>query len=173
MNQIPQMNQPRHPAVSIKIWMQIGNIEVEQGSFQQIIPMGILLDELKQILHIFVQLLPGKAGMLHLSTYNIHSVMAVVMSGQQAVVFRQEIPDCHLVQLVDIFLCDLVRRVRNKFQAFFHTVNAIFIFVGRGKARQNPADTFPGSVDLLNTERGNNFVFHSLKTVMLCAGLWR
>ena len=37
MDEVPQVQQPRHPAISIKVRMQVSDIEVKQRRFQQII----------------------------------------------------------------------------------------------------------------------------------------
>ena len=82
LHQIPQMQQPGHSAVSVKIGMQIGDVKVDQRSLEQIVYRGLIVDERNQIPHVFVQLLPTDAGVLHLFADDIDCIVPVVVSGR-------------------------------------------------------------------------------------------
>ena len=85
LHQIPQMHQPCHSAVAVKVRMQIRHVEVDQRRFQQIVDLGFFMDKGDQFAHAFRQRLPGKARMLHLCADHIHAVMPVEMTGQQPI----------------------------------------------------------------------------------------
>ena len=85
LHQIPQVYQSRHSAVAVKPGMQVGNVEVDERRFQQIVHGGFLVDKLDQPVHILRQHLPREAGVLHFVTHNIHAVMAVFMAGQELI----------------------------------------------------------------------------------------
>ena len=45
LHQIPQMHQPCHSAVAVKVRMQIRHVEVDQRRFQQIVDLGFFMDK--------------------------------------------------------------------------------------------------------------------------------
>jgi len=79
--QIPQVHQPGHSAVAVKVGVQIGDIEVDQGGFQQVVAVGLFMDEVHQLSHTLRQLLPRQAGMLHLGADHIHTAVPVEAAG--------------------------------------------------------------------------------------------
>ena len=99
--QIPQVHQPRHSAVAIKVGVQIGDIEVDQGRLQQVVAVGFFMDEAHQFAHALRQLLPRQSGMLYLGADNVHAVVPIEAAGVQTVFLRQIGTDGSLIQMVD------------------------------------------------------------------------
>ena len=52
LHQIPQVQQPRHSSIAVKIRVQIGDIEVDQGSLEQIVHRCLILYEADEIAHV-------------------------------------------------------------------------------------------------------------------------
>ena len=171
--QIPQVHQPRHSAVAIKVGVQIGNIEVDQGGFQQVVAVGILMDEAHQFAHALRQLLPRQSGMLYLGADHIHAVVPIEAGGTQTVLLRQIGADGGLIQLVDGCFGDPVGGVADEFQPLLHAIDAVLAFVRWSKAGQDLADTVTGEIHLLNGEGGDDLLLHGICTVKLCAALRR
>ena len=171
--QIPQVHQPCHSAVAIKIGVQIGNIEVDQSRFQQVVAVGILMDEAHQFAHALRQLLPRQSGMLYLGADHIHAVVPVEAAGAQPVFLRQIGPDGGLIHLMDRCFGDPVGGVADELQPFLHAIDAVLAFVRRSKAGQNLTDTVAGEIHLLDGEGGDDLLLHGLRAVKLRAALRR
>ena len=82
LNQIPQVQQPRHSSVAIKIGVQIGNIEMDQCRLEQIVHRCLILNKANQIPHAVVQFLPTDAGVLQLLTDNIDCIVPIIVPRQ-------------------------------------------------------------------------------------------
>ena len=171
--QIPQVHQPGHSAVAVKVGVQIGDIEVDQGCFQQVIAVGLLVDEAHQFPHTLRQLLPRQAGMLHPGADHVHAVVSIEAAGTQSVFLRQISADGGLIQLMDRCFGDPVGGVADELQPLFHTVDAVFAFVRRSKAGQDLTDAVAGEIHLLDGEGGDDLLLHGLCAVELCAALRR
>jgi len=69
------MKQTRHAPVIIKIWVQVGEVKVEQSSLLKVIDRRVLLDERNQLLHIADELIPRQAGVFQLGTDDIGMIV--------------------------------------------------------------------------------------------------
>ena len=126
LHQIPQVQQPRHSSVPIKVGMQVGQIEVEQRSLQQVIHIAVHIGKFNQSAHVLREFLPTQARVLHLVSHHIDAVVPVEIARQQAVFLWEKDPNGHLVQLVKVLFADLMGRIHDKFQALLHGVNPFF-----------------------------------------------
>lgn len=69
------MKQARHAPVTIKIWVQVSEVNVEQSSLLKVIDRRVLLDERNQLLHIADELIPRQAGVFQLGTDDIGMIV--------------------------------------------------------------------------------------------------
>ena len=146
---------------------------MDQGGFQQVVAVGILVDKAHQLPHALRQLLPRQAGMLYLGADHIHAVVPVEAAGAQPVFLRQIGTDGGLIQLMDRCFGDPVGGVADELQPFLHAIDAVLAFVRRSKAGQDLTDTVAGEIHLLDGEGGDDLLLHGLRAVKLRAALRR
>ena len=105
---------------------------MQNGRLVQFIQVIFRIGKVDQLLHDLWQQLVRKPLSAFLTAHNIDSIMAVKMIRQQFVLCRQILSGADLIQLVQIFLGDLILLVGNKIQPAFHAVNAVFLLIAGG-----------------------------------------
>ena len=131
------------------------------------------MDERNQIPHVFVQLLPTDAGVLHLFADDIDCIVPVVVSGQQSAILWQKSTHSNFVELEDVFLSDRMGGITEELQALLHSVDTVFALVTGSIAGHDLPNTVSGEINIFNGKGGDDLLLHGLDAIKLRAVLPR
>lgn len=94
------------------------------------------------------------------SISNSDCVMSVERVKLELMFLLLRIPNCQLIQSIQMFLVDCVVQIADKLYPPLHACDAFFHFVRRSVASKNPTNTFTFVINSLDLKSSNRLVLH-------------